>query len=179
MITKHKYTIQFVISIIICGIFISYSLPEKEKTFQKIIISLPEYEQNVVVEEAELIIEGTIVKNNKSKFALSLHPTTQEPLKLIVTDTVIRVDSILKGNYENGTIIVRTDKGEVDNLVVYCEEYPDYVAGEKVLLMLIPDEFEECWRLKHLVYSKYTLDETSNYLNEYSQKSLDISLLSK
>jgi len=118
-----------IFSLVACSTNEKKSIDEKktEKTVVYLDGELVSFDKNQLVNNADVIISGTVVSQE-----------VQEDFKgLPVTDTFIKVEEIYKGE-PGDTVEVRVDGGETDEMISIPDEnlIPTFQIGEKVILFL-------------------------------------------
>jgi len=109
--------------------------------------SLRELTIDDLIEEAELVIVGAVdtVLPSKWKTADGKIPnnfTAREIIESdlsIFTDTLISINQIIKGNYDETIVRVRSFVGEVDQVRFVSSDEPTYEQGQVYLLFLRRD----------------------------------------
>ncbi len=82
-------------------------------------------------ENADLILEGKVVKQNSS---------WNKDKTRIFTDVTLQVDEYIKGNRGNKTIVITTPGGEVDGVGELYTHMPRFTNDEDVLLFVKADK---------------------------------------
>ena len=128
---------------------------------------IPERTETEMYLDSDVILEGTVEKLLDSKWSNPNFHRGDDISNVLQTDVIVNVDKVYGGNLLKDTVVVRIDKGEDDNTIVYSEGYPDFEVGENVLLFLSRDDSdvatnEDYYVLTGMKYGKYTLSNTTN-----------------
>lgn len=154
---------------------------DKEEVFINGII--PEKTETEIYLDSDAIIKGSVAQILDSKWSNPNFERGKDISNVLQTDIVVNVDEVYEGSISKNTVIVRINKGEDENTIVHSEGYPDFEAGEKVILFLSRDDSdvatdEDYYVLTGMKYGKYTLKENNNenilsennvYINEKGQ----------
>src|SRR5258708_30196332 len=101
--------------------------------------------------------------NEKSPLIVEGHVVGSSPIDLngrIWTETVLSVDSVLKGN-ASGEITIRELGGQIDDRVTKVFGAPEYAAGENVLTFLTPTPRGD-YQTPDLYVGKFTQKRTTS-----------------
>lgn len=125
-------------------------VPEKAKIEPLTITvhgSLEEKTIDNLIEESELIVIGKVdtilpskwkVPNGKIPDVLTVSVILDNNMS-IVTDHLISVVQVLKGNYKESVVRVRAFAGEIDQVRFVSSSEPSYKLGQTYVLFLIED----------------------------------------
>ncbi len=97
-------------------------------------------EQELIL-KSDLIIEGNVEEIGNGKWS---NPDFKEQGKrnILQTDITVKINSVLSGEYSSEKVVVRIDKGydPASNTKVISDGYPDFKAGEEIVLFLSRDD---------------------------------------
>ncbi len=127
---------------------------------------MPHKTESQMILDSDLIICGKVKKIKESKWSNKDFERGNEIRNILQTDIVINVEKVLSGECDNSEVIVRIDKGEDENTIVYSEGYPDFTKGEEVLLFLSRDDSdvatdEDYYVLTGMKQGKYNINNTA------------------
>lgn len=127
---------------------------------------MPHKTESEMILDSDLIVCGKVKKIKKSKWSNKDFERGEEIRNILQTDIVINVEKVLSGECDNSEVIVRIDKGEDENTIVYSEGYPDFTKGEEVLLFLSRDDSdvatdEDYYVLTGMKQGKYNINNAA------------------
>ena len=131
------------------------SLDQKETI--RVGSSLPAYPLDYLAENTPFTIKGKVVEFQKVPISYDV-----AGIPNIMTDVVIKVQKDLSGQYTDKTITLRIQGGETEDAIHVYEGTPEFVLGEKVLV-LVADKapksiYGDNYYVAGMVYGKYSLD---------------------
>jgi hypothetical protein len=159
------------ICLIVAGVIsIEHNLQKKEIFVSGIIASKTEDE---LILDSDLIVTGQVKEIMKSKWSNEDLARGENIRNILQTDIVVFVDEVIEGTLDQKAVTVRINKGEDAKTIVYSDGYPDFNAGEKVLLFLARDNSdvkteEDYYVLTGMRQGKFDLKTTSGILAEKS-----------
>ncbi len=164
-----------IITVISFSIFKFFNNEKKEKKVINIEGAIPYRTEYEMILDSDLIITGKVKEIKKSKWSNPDYLLGKHVRNVLQTDVLIDVEKVLDGNFSKNSVIVRIDKGEDENTIVYSEGYPDFVLGEDVLLFLARDDSdiatnEDYYVLTGMRLSKYNLINDSSLAKESEEK---------
>lgn len=133
--------------------------------------------------DSDVVIKGTVKEILPSRWSNPESIKGKNVRNIIQTDISVNIDQILKGNpYDYKNIIVRINKGTVKNVEYISEGYPDFKAGEEVVLFLSIDDGdlskvntnENYYVLTGMLQGKFTLSNKTTNDEEFTCSSLNI-----
>lgn len=141
--------------------------------------------ESQMILDSDLIVCGKVKKVKESKWSNKDFARGDEIRNILQTDIVIDVEKVLSGECDNSEVIVRIDKGEDENTIVYSEGYPDFTKGEEVLLFLSRDDSdvatdEDYYVLTGMKQGKYKTtvsEKTAQKVFSNGETSIDIDTL--
>lgn len=145
----NKNTVLVIAITLVGSIFAFFLLRKEDK--QPIVIttyaSVPYRTIDQLINEAELIIVGNAKETLPSKWKTQSGEIPQDLTKQeivdanlsIITDTQFIVNNVIKGDYQNKTIRIRSFFGEIDQYRFENTSQPKYEPGKEYLLFLFKD----------------------------------------
>lgn len=100
----------------------------------------PEVSKNEMIDNASVIIRGTIGEVLSSKWS---NPGFKKEgaRNIIQTDIKINILEVYKGHpYDPNSITLRINEGKVGNTIMESDGYPDFKIGEELVLFLSKDD---------------------------------------
>lgn len=165
-----------------CTALISTFILHNKKEEMYIESLIPIMNQEQLILDSSLIIEGTVSEILDSEWSNENFEKGNEIPNFLQTDIVVNVDEIIYGECGD-SVTVRIYKGETNDTIVYNDAYPDFFKNEKVLLFLgrdngIMNTGEDYYMLTGMHQGKYVIENNSekqtNDLSIYeSYKTID------
>ena len=122
-----------------------------------------------LINDSSVIVRGTVNKLLPGKWSNPDFKKGKDVRNIIQTDIIIDISDVYKGiPYDNKAITVRIEKGEVGNVKMISEGYPDFSPGEEVILFLSIDEGdlaepnENNYVLTGMLQGKFTLAQSTS-----------------
>lgn len=129
-----------------------------------------------LIGESDVIISGKVKELLPSKWSNEKGQKGPNARNIIQTDILVKVNEIFKGDpYDNKTIAVRIDKGQIGNYKIESEGYPDFSPSEELILFLSKDDSdltnpnENYYVLTGMEQGKFKLNE-----NQFINRNNDI-----
>lgn len=133
-----------------------------------------------LINDASVIIRGTVKEILPSKWSNPDFIKGEDVRNIIQTDVLVMVEDKYKGVlYDEKEVIVRINKGEIEDIKMISDGYPDFILGEEVVLFLskdsgdLADIKENYYVLTGMLQGKFSLMESNdidrifnNYNNE-------------
>ena len=141
----------------------------------KLDLTIPIIPQEQIISTADYIVEAEVLTVKESTIEKVILPLATDACDSIVTDTVVKITKVVKGDIHTDTITVRQNLGTVNDTTLICEQEPNFTKGERVLLFLCNDSLSDTYRLNCLYYSKYVMAEEDFYKNDFSGYSITVS----
>lgn len=133
-----KILIVFCISFILGGI--GFFLYPKTQTMH-VSGTIAEKSKTDLIVDSDVIIRGSVNELLPSKWSNPGFKKGNNIRNILQTDVSINIKDIFKGTpYNNESILVRIDKGGLEKIVFVSDGYPDFQAGEEVILFLSKDD---------------------------------------
>lgn len=157
-----KKYVGFILSAMFLVILTGFSLSsipaeEQEKTVVNSELAAVEYDRNLLAQDADVIIRGTVVSQEVEK-AYNGFPAT---------DIFIQVNEVYKGNPDK-QVEVRVEGGETEDMIYIPEEdVPHFTVGEEVVVFLTsnkgkrPDKNDFGYYVVGQVQGKFTLSDSN------------------
>lgn len=134
---------------------------------------LPQFNQKKMQklsENADLILEGKVIKRNSS---------WNQNKTRIHTDVTVQVDEYLKGNRGNKTIVISTPGGEVDGVGELYTHMPRFNDNEDVLVFVKADKKNNTYKVFNGEDGKITLYEDKDTGEKVTASKLKVSTIKK
>lgn len=159
--------------------------PSKNAEVQLIKVqgTIPAKSKTELIGDSDLIVRGTVKELLPSKWSNPNGERGPEARNIIQTDVLLGINEVFKGvPYDQQTIKVRIDKGQVGQTKWESDGYPDFTPGEEVILFLskddgdLADPRETYYVLTGMRQGKFTLSDTSSTGKTFSNDREQITL---
>lgn len=133
-----KYLFAAIISFVL-GVAIFNIIPEQKTIVVSGDIAL--LNKRELINNSSVIVRGTVEDILPSKWSNPNSEKGSEVRNIVQTDIVVNIQEVYKNKpYNEEKIIVRINQGEVGNIKMISEGYPDFIPNEEIVLFLSEDD---------------------------------------